>query len=94
MNTTDASTSLKTKVGIFTILGLLLIGFTTVYVNDRPYWWRPCKLVYLSLEDATGLKTGVEMWGEDNANVPAPTLGPEESVIAPGRLSMRTRFED
>ncbi len=45
-------------------------------------------------DPTTGLKTGVEMWGEDNANVPAPTLGPEESVIAPGRLSMRTRFED
>ena len=45
-------------------------------------------------DPTTGLKTGVEMWGEDNANVPAPTLGPEESVIAPGRLSMRTRFEE
>jgi FtsP/CotA-like multicopper oxidase with cupredoxin domain len=39
-----------------------------------------------------GLHTGVEMWGEDNANVPAPLLGPEESVIAPGLLSMRTHF--
>ncbi|HEX5274819.1 MAG TPA: multicopper oxidase domain-containing protein [Candidatus Rubrimentiphilum sp.] len=38
------------------------------------------------------LHTGVEMWGEDNANVPAPLLGPEESVIAPGLLSMRTHF--
>ena len=39
-----------------------------------------------------GLHTGVEMWGEDNANVPAPLLGPEEKVIAPGLLSMRTHF--
>src|SRR5947209_14860926 len=39
-----------------------------------------------------GLHTGVEMWGEDNANVPAPLLGPEERVIAPGLLSMRTHF--
>ena len=49
----------------------------------------------VAYDDPTiGLKTGPEMWGEDNANVPAPTLGPEESVIQPGRLSMRTRFED
>ncbi len=46
-----------------------------------------------SFSDPTiGLRTGVEMWGEDNANVPAPLLGPEESVIAPGLLSMRTHF--
>jgi FtsP/CotA-like multicopper oxidase with cupredoxin domain len=38
------------------------------------------------------LHTGVEMWGEDNANVPAPLLGAEEKVIAPGLLSMRTHF--
>jgi hypothetical protein len=34
------------------------------------------------------------MQGIDNANVPAPNLGPEESVIQPGMLSIRTRFED
>jgi hypothetical protein len=28
-----------------------------VYVNDRPFWWRPCQLVKISVEDATGLKT-------------------------------------
>jgi len=44
-------------------------------------------------EPVTGLRTGVEMWAEDNVNVPAPLLGPAERVIAPGVLSMRTRFE-
>jgi FtsP/CotA-like multicopper oxidase with cupredoxin domain len=41
-----------------------------------------------------GVRTGVEMWGEDNVNVPAPLMGAAEKVIAPGLLSMRTRFED
>ena len=45
-------------------------------------------------DPTTGLKTGPDMWGVDNANVPAPTLGPDESVIQTGDLSMRTRFED
>jgi malate dehydrogenase len=34
------------------------------------------------------------MWEVDNANVPAPTLGPNESVIQTGDMSMRTLFED
>lgn len=41
-----------------------------------------------------GLKLGPVKQGVDNANVPAPNLGPEESVIQPGMLSIRTRFED
>jgi FtsP/CotA-like multicopper oxidase with cupredoxin domain len=45
-------------------------------------------------DPTTGLKTGAEMWEVDNANVPAPTLGPSEGVIQPGILSLRTRFED
>src|SRR5262249_41141953 len=45
-------------------------------------------------DPTTGVETGPEMWGEDNANVPAPLLGPNESVIQPGVLAMRTRFED
>src|SRR5262249_28049850 len=45
-------------------------------------------------DPTTGLRTGPEMWEVDNANVPAPTLGPSESVIQPGSLSIRTKFED
>jgi phospholipid/cholesterol/gamma-HCH transport system substrate-binding protein len=44
------------KVGLFTILGLLLIGALTVYVNHKPQWWRPCQLVHINVEDGTGLK--------------------------------------
>jgi FtsP/CotA-like multicopper oxidase with cupredoxin domain len=45
-------------------------------------------------DPTTGLKTGPDMWEVDNANVPAPTLGPNESVIQTGDMSMRTLFED
>ena len=41
-------------------------------------------------DPTTGLKTGAEMWEVDNANVPAPTLGPGESTIQSGSLSIRT----
>lgn len=45
-------------------------------------------------DPTTGLKTGPDMWGVDNFNVPAPTMGPNEEVIETGKLSMRTRFDD
>ncbi|MDQ2679474.1 MAG: multicopper oxidase domain-containing protein [Candidatus Eremiobacteraeota bacterium] len=45
-------------------------------------------------DPTTGLTTGPEMWGDDNVNVPAPSLGPREAVVAPGLLTMRTKFED
>ncbi len=45
-------------------------------------------------DPTTGTKLGPQMFGEDNANVPAPLMGPQEAVIQPGRLTMRTRFND
>ncbi len=44
------------KVGLFTFLGLLLIGGVTIFVNDRPFWWRKCQPIYVNVDDATGLK--------------------------------------
>lgn len=45
-------------------------------------------------DPTVGLKLGPQMHGEDNANVPAPLMGPEEAVIQPGTLTMRTHFID
>jgi FtsP/CotA-like multicopper oxidase with cupredoxin domain len=45
-------------------------------------------------DPTTGLRTGPDKFGVDNANVPAPTMGAGEAVVQPGRLSMRTRFDD
>jgi phospholipid/cholesterol/gamma-HCH transport system substrate-binding protein len=57
MNPTEASKATTVRVGLFTLLGLALIGAFTVFVNDKPYWWRKCDPVFISVEDATGLKT-------------------------------------
>ena len=57
MHTNQASLSTRMKVGMFTLLSLGLIGVTTVLVNDKPFWYRPCQLVRISVEDATGLKS-------------------------------------
>ena len=57
MNTAESTLGTKLKVGIFSLLGLLAIGAVTVFVNDKPFWWRPCQLVHINVEDATGLKT-------------------------------------
>ncbi len=57
MESNLAPRKVLTRVGIFTALGLLLIAAVTVYVNDRPYWWRSCDLVTIHVQDATGLKT-------------------------------------
>ena len=45
-------------------------------------------------DPTTGLETGPEMWAVDNANVPAPVLGPEELVIQQGALILRMKFDD
>lgn len=55
-NPSDAGMSTKLRVGIFAFLGIVLLGAVTVFVNDRPFWWRPCNLVHINVEDATGLK--------------------------------------
>lgn len=57
MNPTEANKATTVRVGLFTLFGLALVGAFTVFVNDRPYWWRKCEPVYISVEDATGLKT-------------------------------------
>ena len=46
------------------------------------------------VDAARGTATGVQHWGEDNANVPAPLLGPRESVIKPGTLALRSQFTE
>ncbi len=57
MDPRKATWSTKFKVGVFTVLALLLVAAATVFVNDRPFWWRKCQLVYINVDDATGLKT-------------------------------------
>ncbi|NDG84458.1 MAG: MCE family protein [Proteobacteria bacterium] len=55
-NANEASRATKLKTGIFTVVGLLFLGSLTVYINNRPFWWRTCEPVNVTVEDATGLK--------------------------------------
>jgi FtsP/CotA-like multicopper oxidase with cupredoxin domain len=57
-----------------------------VHVNDFQ--------VTAMFDPARGVLTGAQLQGVDNANVPAPNLGPQESVIQAGTMSIRTRFVD
>ena len=57
MRTTYISNWTRLKVGLFTLAGLALVILFSVVVNNRPYWWRPCQLVNINVEDATGLKS-------------------------------------
>jgi phospholipid/cholesterol/gamma-HCH transport system substrate-binding protein len=57
MKSSQSSFKTRFKVGVFSLVGLALVGAVTVFVNDRPYWWRPCQLVHINIEDASGLKT-------------------------------------
>jgi hypothetical protein len=45
-------------------------------------------------DPTTGLRTGPNRFGVDNANAPAPTMQIDESVIEPGILTIRSRFDD
>jgi len=55
-NANEASRATKLKTGIFTVAALLFLGSLTVYINNRPFWWRTCEPVNVTVEDATGLK--------------------------------------
>lgn len=45
-------------------------------------------------DPTVGLRTGPDKFYVDNANVPAPVMMPDETVIQPGYMAMRTRFDD
>lgn len=57
MKTSESTLSTQIKVGLFSLLGILLVGGMTVFVNDKPFWWRRCQLVHINVDDATGLKS-------------------------------------
>jgi len=45
-------------------------------------------------DPTTGLRTGPDRFYVDNANVPAPVMMADETVVQPGYMAMRTRFDD
>ncbi len=45
-------------------------------------------------DPTTGLHTGPDQFSIDNANAPAPMMQSDETVIEPGILTIRTRFDE
>jgi FtsP/CotA-like multicopper oxidase with cupredoxin domain len=45
-------------------------------------------------DPSRGVRGGPDKFGMDNANVPPPSMMSDESVVRPGYLALRTRFED
>jgi FtsP/CotA-like multicopper oxidase with cupredoxin domain len=45
-------------------------------------------------DPTTGLRTGPDKFAIDNANAPAPSMLIDETVIQPGILTIRTRFDE
>jgi FtsP/CotA-like multicopper oxidase with cupredoxin domain len=45
-------------------------------------------------DPTTGLRTGPDKFSIDNANAPAPMMQSDETVIEPGILTIRTRFDE
>jgi FtsP/CotA-like multicopper oxidase with cupredoxin domain len=57
-----------------------------VHVNDFQ--------VIALIDPVRGIRTGVQLWQEDNVNVPAPLLEPDETVIERGKAVLRSGFTD
>jgi phospholipid/cholesterol/gamma-HCH transport system substrate-binding protein len=98
MNSNDANKSLKFKVGLYTFAGILLAGYLTVYVNDQPYWWRPCRVSNITVEDATGLKSkspvkslGLEIGYIRGVDLTAEGVRLKICVTAPVEVTAETR---
>lgn len=86
------------RIGIFTAVGVFLIVAFSVYVNDKPYWYRGCNEVNIHVDDATGLrrKSPVKTLGLDIGYINKVSLDGERVLITvcvtgPVKLSSETR---
>lgn len=81
------------RIGIFSAVGILLIIGFSVYVNDHPFWYRPCNEVKIHVDDATGLrrKSPVKTLGLDIGYINEVTLDGDRvmvSVCVTGRVKL------
>jgi phospholipid/cholesterol/gamma-HCH transport system substrate-binding protein len=86
------------RVGIFTAIGIFFIVAMSIYVNDRPYWYRVCNRVPIHVDDATGLrrKSPVRSLGLEIGYIDKVTLDGDKVLIAvcvtaPVKLVSQTR---
>jgi phospholipid/cholesterol/gamma-HCH transport system substrate-binding protein len=86
------------RIGIFTAAGLAMIVGFSIYVNDQPYWYRPCNEVPIYVDDATGLrrKSPVKTLGLDIGYINSVTLDGDRVLVkvcvtGPVKLNPETR---
>ncbi|MGZ3694359.1 MAG: MlaD family protein [Bdellovibrionota bacterium] len=71
------------RIGIFTSIGVALIVGFSVWVNDHPFWYRPCNEVKIHVDDATGLrrKSPVKTLGLDIGYIKDVSLDEEKVMV-------------
>ncbi len=86
------------RIGIFTAIGIGLIIWFSVYVNDHPYWYRSCNKVPIHVDDATGLRRkspvktlGLEIGFINEVKLDGDKVLINVCVTAPVRLTADTR---
>ncbi|MCM0605846.1 MAG: MCE family protein [Xanthomonadaceae bacterium] len=57
MNADEELKVTKARVGIFSLLAIGIVIGITVFVNSKPYWWKHCSPIEITVEDATGIKS-------------------------------------
>lgn len=60
------------RIGFFSLVGISIVVGFSFYVNDKPYWYKPCRSVDIFVSDATGLRR----------KSPVKTLGLEIGYIS------------
>lgn len=98
MSNESASISTRFRVGLFTLITLAIIGVFTIFVNDKPFWWRECNQVHINVADATGLrmKSPVRSLGLQIGYLTSVTLQGESvrlgiCITAPVEITPQTR---
>lgn len=89
---------MKFKVGFFTLLGLFMILGVSFYVNDQPFWWRPCEAVHIYVDDASGLlkkspvrSLGIQIGYLNSVELAGDQVRLNICITAPVEVSPRTR---
>jgi phospholipid/cholesterol/gamma-HCH transport system substrate-binding protein len=83
MESPGGSVNRVIRIGIFTSVGVALIVGFSIWVNDHPYWYRPCNEVKIHVDDATGLrrKSPVKTLGLDIGYIKDVSLDEEKVMV-------------
>lgn len=86
------------RIGFFSLIGITIVVGFSFYVNDRPYWYKPCRSVDIFVSDATGLrrKSPVKSLGLEIGYINEVQLEGEKVLLkvcitAPVRLRPNTK---